>query len=55
MQKLIKEYRVDFPHKFGNTENKQTTAPVQTVASANRSVKPGRKHCETHILTSSNS
>jgi hypothetical protein len=41
--------RVDFPHKFGNT-NKQSTAPVQTVASANRSVKPGRK---TVRLTSS--
>ena len=42
--------RVDFPHKFGNTNNKQSTAPVQTVASANRSVKPGRK---TVRLTSS--
>ena len=38
-----KHIRVDFPHKFGNTESKQTAAPVQTVASANRSVKPGRK------------
>jgi hypothetical protein len=38
-----KRIRVDFPHKFGNTETKQPTAPVQTVASANRSVKPGRK------------
>ena len=45
-----KRIKVDFPHKFGNTENKQTTAPVQTVASANRSVKPGRK---TVKLTSS--
>ena len=45
-----KRIRVDFPHKFGNTEIKQTTAPVQTVASANRSVKPGRK---TVRLTSS--
>ena len=45
-----KRIRVDFPHKFGNTENKQSTAPVQTVASANRSVKPGRK---TVRLTSS--
>ncbi len=45
-----KRIRVDFPHKFGNTENKQPTAPVQTVASANRSVKPGRK---TVRLTSS--
>ena len=43
-----KRIRVDFPHKFGN--NKNTTAPVQTVASANRSVKPGRK---TVRLTSS--
>ncbi len=38
-----KRIRVDFPHKFGNTEQKQSTTPVQTVASANRSVKPGRK------------
>ena len=45
-----KRIRVDFPHKFGNTETKQSTAPVQTVASANRSVKPGRK---TVRLTSS--
>ena len=45
-----KRIRVDFPHKFGTTETKQTAAPVQTVASANRSVKPGRK---TVRLTSS--
>ena len=45
-----KRIKVDFPHKFGNTDNKQTTAPVQTVASAKRSVKPGRK---TVRLTSS--
>ena len=45
-----KRIRVDFPHKFGTSENKQTAAPVQTVASANRSVKPGRK---TVKLTSS--
>ena len=45
-----KRMRVDFPHKFGKNETKQTTAPVQTVASANRSVKPGRK---TVKLTSS--
>ena len=45
-----KRIRVDFPHKFGKTNEKQSTAPVQTVASANRSVKPGRK---TVRLTSS--
>ena len=45
-----KRIRIDFPHKFGNTEQKQSTAPVQTVASASRSVKPGRK---TVRLTSS--
>jgi hypothetical protein len=44
-----KRIKVDFPHKFGNTET-TTTAPVQTVASAQRSVKPGRK---TVRLTSS--
>ena len=42
--------KVDFPHKFGTTDNKQSAAPVQTVASATRSVKPGRK---TVRLTSS--
>ena len=45
-----KRIKVDFPHKFGNTETKQTTKPVQSVASAQRSVKPGRK---TVSLTSS--
>ena len=44
-----KRIRVDFPHKFGNTD-KTTTAPVQTVASPQRSVKPGRKQVR---LTSS--
>ena len=42
--------KVDFPHKFGNTDTKHTTKPVQSVASANRSVKSGRK---TVRLTSS--
>jgi len=45
-----KRIRIDFPHKFGNNEQKQPTAPVQTVASASRSVKPGRKQVR---LTSS--
>ena len=45
-----KRIKVDFPHKLGNTSEKQSTTPVQTVASAQRSVKPGRK---TVRLTSS--
>ena len=45
-----KRIRVDFPHKFAKTDVKQTAQPVQTVASAKRSVKPGRK---TVKLTSS--
>ena len=45
-----KRIRVDFPHKFGKNEVKQSAEPVQTVASAKRSVKPGRK---TVKLTSS--
>ncbi len=45
-----KRMRLDFPHKFGNTEPKETTKPTQTVASATRSVKPGRN---TVRLTSS--
>ena len=47
---VYKRILVDFPHKFGNTNTKQSTAPVQTVASASRSVKPGR---QTVKLTSS--
>ena len=46
---IDKRINVDFPHKFGNTET-NTSKPVQSVASANRSVKPGRK---TVRLTSS--
>ena len=42
-----KRIRVDFPHKFDNSGNINTTKPVQTVASAStsaaRSIKPGRK------------
>ena len=49
-REIDKRIRVDFPHKFGNTENIATTKPVQSVASANRSVKPGRKQVR---LTSS--
>ena len=45
-----KRIRVDFPHKFAKTDVRQTTDPVQTVASAKRSVRPGRK---TVKLTSS--
>jgi len=47
---IDKRIRVDFPHKFGNTKSQETTKPTQTVASATRSVKPGRK---TVRLTSS--
>jgi hypothetical protein len=42
--------KLDFPHKFAKTEPKETTRPTQTVASATRSVKPGR---QTVRLTSS--
>ena len=47
---IDKRIRVDFPHKFAKTDVRQTTDPVQTVASAKRSVRPGR---ETVKLTSS--
>ena len=40
---IDKRIRVDFGHKFGNTDTKQTNRAVQSVASANRSSKPGRK------------
>ena len=49
-QEIDKRIKVDFGHKFGNNETKQTNRAVQSVASANRSSKPGRK---TVRLTSS--
>ena len=45
-----KRMRVDFPHKFGNNEVKPTTKTVQSVASAKRTTKTGRKQVR---LTSS--
>jgi len=47
---IDKRIKVDFPHKFGKGGSVETSRPVQSVASANRSVKPGRK---TVRLTSS--
>jgi len=47
---IDKRIRVDFPHKFGNTNSQESTKPTQTVASAKRSVQSGRK---TVRLTSS--
>jgi hypothetical protein len=50
---IDKRIRLEFPHKFGTNEDKAeniTTKPTQIVASAKRSVKPGRK---TVRLTSS--
>ena len=49
-EEIDKRIRVDFGHKFGNNDTKQTNRAVQSVASANRSSKPGRK---TVRLTSS--
>jgi hypothetical protein len=48
---IDKRMRLDFPNKFGRKElSEGTTKPTQTVASATRSVKPGR---QTVRLTSS--
>ena len=49
-EEVDKRIRVDFPHKFDNSGDTQTTRPVQSVASANRSAKIGRKQMR---LTSS--
>jgi hypothetical protein len=49
-EEIDKRIRVDFGHKFGNTETQATSKPVQSVASANRSAKTGRKQVR---LTSS--
>ena len=37
-KEIDRRMRLDFPHKFGNTESTVTTKPTQTVASAKRSV-----------------
>ena len=47
---IDKQMRLDFPHKFVKTNSQESTKPTQTVASATRSVKPGRN---TVRLTSS--
>jgi hypothetical protein len=49
-EEIDKRIKVDFPHKFDRSETIQTTRPVQSVASANRSAKTGRKQVR---LTSS--
>ena len=47
---IDRRIKVDFPHKFDNSGDKQSPRANQLVASASRSVKPGRK---TVRLTSS--
>ena len=42
-KEVDRRIRLDFPNKFDKGGSVNTSAPVQTVASANRSVKPGRK------------
>ena len=38
-----KRIRLEFPHKFGNTESTTAAQPAQTVASANRPATKGRR------------
>ena len=40
---IDKRIRLDFPHKFDKSVDKQTSKPTQTVASATRSTKTGRR------------
>ena len=41
---IDKRIRLEFPHKFANNnDTAETTKPVQTVASAKRSTRSGRK------------
>jgi len=40
---IDKRLRLEFPHKFDKKESTESTRPVQTVASATRSTKTGRK------------
>ena len=49
-EEINKRIKVDFPHKFDKGGSVETSRPIQSVASANRNVRPGRK---TVRLTSS--
>jgi hypothetical protein len=49
-EEVDRRIRLEFPHKFGNSVEKQTSKPTQNVASATRSSKTGRKQVR---LTSS--
>ena len=49
-EEIDKRIRLEFPHKFDRTVKQQTSKPTQTVASATRSPKTGRKNVR---LTSS--
>ena len=40
---IDKRLKLEFPHKFGKVENTTTEKPTQTVASASRTSKTGRK------------
>ena len=40
---IDRRIRLEFPHKFEKNATTETTRPTQVVASAKRSVKPGRK------------
>jgi hypothetical protein len=40
---IDKRLRLDFPHKFGKVEPQTTEKPTQTVASASRTSRTGRK------------
>jgi hypothetical protein len=42
-EEIDKRIRLEFPHKFVTNEIKETAKPVQTVASAKRSTKTGRR------------
>jgi GH15 family glucan-1,4-alpha-glucosidase len=42
-EEIDKRIRLEFPHKFAKKEVTETAKPVQTVASAKRSTKSGRK------------
>ena len=42
-QEVDKRIRLEFPHKFGTTENTTPEKPSQTVASAKRPATPGRR------------
>jgi hypothetical protein len=53
-KRLTEDFELSFPQKFNDGGEVQgSKQPVQTVASATRTTRTGRKNSEAHTITSS--